>query len=450
MIALKQKIKAWLGPLWWYSVVMFCIQRIGDVINIYTGLWLVPKWISSNELGAVLPLGQIGGLLGLPLAILLTPFTKFLSTFCAKDELGKVKAFLYDTLLLTGLSALVIAAYTWLSAPFVFERLRIRGSVLVWVLCGVAITSAFMPVLNSSLQGLKRFRCMGIVGLTSAPVRLLALLLLLPCAGFLGFFTAQFLSNAVAMGVSFLGLRKIMSREIHRVSYRCHLREMLRYTLPVALIMGVTSFSGTVQFFIIRQRLPDIESAAFYFCSRFSEMPNVLWSAIAVVFFPIVSEAFEKGKNTRRILMQVLGLTVLGGSVVAIGLGSVIDWLFGFVMRWNSYRPYAHLVVWMALTSVFRVAFACFSNHEMACRRFTFIYYSVPIALFESVLLVSLTGYGFFEPYLPKEWIDWMASVRAARLEFIVWVLFVSAALQFLGILVEFMIGRKHVVERSV
>jgi O-antigen/teichoic acid export membrane protein len=442
MILLKNKIKARLGPLWWYAAVMFCVGRFGDVINLYTGLWLVPKWVPPAELGALLPLGQIGGLLGLPLAILLTPFMKFLSAFGAKEEYGKVKALLHDALVLACVSAVAIAAYTWYSAPFVFERLRIGGTGLIWLLCGIAVTSAFMPVLNNGLQALKLFRCMGAVGMASAPFRLFFLLALLPACGLLGFFSAQFLANVATLGISFWGLRTVMSSEIRRESYRGHLREMLLYTLPIAALMAVGNITSTAQLLVIRQRLPDVESAAFYFGSRFSEIPNILWSAIAVAFFPIISEAFEKGKDTRRILTQVLLFTVGGGAVVAVALGVGIEWLFGEVPKWKAYQPYAYLVVWMAMTNVFRVASACFTTHEMACRRFGFISYGVPIALLEAAALVSLTGYGFFVPYLPPSWVEWMGSLRAARLEFIVWVMLASSFAMFLGLVIQMSLCR--------
>ena len=450
MIALMNRVRAWMGPLWWYSAVMFCVQRFGDVINLYTGLWLVPQWVPQSQLGAVLPLGQIGGLLGLPLAILLMPFTKFLNTFGAKGEFGKVKALLCDALFLTTVSSVVIAAYTWYAAPFVFERLRINGAALVWLLCGIAVTSAFLPILNNGLQALKLFRCMSVVGLASAPVRLIFLMALLPVSGLLGFFSAQFLFNVATVMISFWGLKKVLSRDVQRQSYLGHLREMVQYALPIVVVMVVGSISTTAQLLVIRQRLPDVESAAFYFGSRFSEIPNVLWSAIAVAFFPIISEAFEKGKDTRRILIQVLLFTVGGGAVVAVVLGLGIGWLYEAVQKWNAYRPYAYLVVWMAMTNVFRVAAACFTTHEMACRRFGFISYCAPIALLEAIALVSLTGYGFFVPYLPPSFVEWMGSLHAARLEFIVWMMLASSFATFLGLVTQLSLCRSGAKRASV
>lgn len=428
---LKDKIKARIGPLWWYAAVMFCIQRVGDLINIYTGLWLVPKWVPPDQLGALLPLAQIGGVLGLPLGILLIPFTKYLNAFGAREETGKVKALLSDALVLTCLSAFIVTAYTWYSAPFVFERLRIGGAGLIWLLCGIAVTSAFMPVLNNTLQALKSFRVIGHVGMFSAPIKLVCMWSLLPIFRLHGFFTAQFIANLISMGISFLALRKVLTRTIQRDSYRMHLREMWFYTLPVAVMMGASSIQTTAQLLIIRQRLPDVESAAFYFCSRFSEIPSALWSAIAVIFFPLISEAYEKGRDTRRVLFQVLLFSLAGGAAIAVSLGAASSFIFGMVEGWREYKPYAYLVGWLSLINVFRVGLACFTTHEMACRRFGFIYYLAPLSLVEAFLLVTLTGYTFFTPYVPASWVNWMGTLRAARLEFIVGVMFVSAMIQF-------------------
>ena len=56
-------------------------------------------------------------------------------------------------------------------------------------------------------------------------------------------------------------------------------------------------------------------------------------------------------------------------------------------------RPYAGLVGYIlplgAIATV-RVASACFTTHEMACSRFRFLRYTVPIALAEAAVLVAL------------------------------------------------------------
>ena len=124
--------------------------------------------------------------------------------------------------------------------------------------------------------------------------------------------------------------------------------------------------------------------------------------------------------------------------MIALLLGVSMEWVFGQAGQWANYRPYAYLTGWLALTNVFRVGYAIFVIHESACRRFGFLFYSVPLALSESLILISLTGYGFFTPFLPGPWVEWMGSLKAARIEFIVGVMLVSAFAQFIGILIQF------------
>ena len=47
------------GVLWWYAILLFVAQWFDDVINMFVGMWLVPKYVPQEELGAVLPLMSI-------------------------------------------------------------------------------------------------------------------------------------------------------------------------------------------------------------------------------------------------------------------------------------------------------------------------------------------------------------------------------------------------------
>jgi O-antigen/teichoic acid export membrane protein len=447
---IKDKIKTKLGELWWYSAILFIAQRLGDLINIYIGLWLVPQYVPMEQLGALLPLTQIIGLLGFPLAILLTPCTKFINTFSAKGEYGKVKSMLIDVCILLSLSSVLVGAYTWYSAPFFFARLRIDSTLLIWILTGITVTSLFTPIVNGVLSGLKKFRLMSVVGFFSTPVRMLVLFVLLPINGLLGYFSSQLALNVFFCVVSLWGIRHLVSRSVARESYYSHWREMISYTGPFVIITGVSTLSTTVQYLVIRQRLPEVESAAFYFCSRFSEIPNMLWASIGCIFFPLISDAHEKGEKTNNTLTNVLTLLFVGGGFIALLLGLTIPWVFGKISQCSLYQPYAYLVGWLAFANVFRVGFACFSLHEMACRRFSFLWYALPIALLESAFLVSFTGYGFFVPYLPMPWVEWMASLKVARLSYIVGVFFVTAMLPFALALLHLAVQRSKANKYSL
>ena len=121
------RIHAKLGDLWWYTVLLFFAQRIGDVVNMVVGLWLVPRYVPMEELGAVLPLMSVAGIVGLPLAVVSTPFVRFLAVYSANGEFGKVKtmlrdAFVASTLLIVVSFLLAIAVLPFSSSAFVSHR----------------------------------------------------------------------------------------------------------------------------------------------------------------------------------------------------------------------------------------------------------------------------------------------------------------------------------------
>ena len=67
---LLSKLHARLGDFWWYSLLLFAALRCGDLINAFVGLWLVPKYVPPEELGAVLPLMSFSTFIGFPMGSL--------------------------------------------------------------------------------------------------------------------------------------------------------------------------------------------------------------------------------------------------------------------------------------------------------------------------------------------------------------------------------------------
>ena len=80
------RIRAKLGDLWWYTILLFVAQRFGDVINMFVGLWIVPKYVPMEELGAVLPLTSVVSLIGIPLSIVAIPFLKFVAVMMERGR----------------------------------------------------------------------------------------------------------------------------------------------------------------------------------------------------------------------------------------------------------------------------------------------------------------------------------------------------------------------------
>lgn len=421
---IRSRIKTRLGDLWWYTLILLCAQRLGDVINAFVGLWLVPKYVSPAELGAVLPLTQVGSVLGLPLTILLIPFTKFLNTYATRGEYGKVKRLLCDMFVLSIILFAGTLVYARFFMPLVFTRMRVAEGSLGLLIVASGVISIVSTGFGNALQALKQFRLIAITSLLAAPLRLITMLVFMPFRAISGYFLGQSAPSALAIVVSLFGLRQKLGRQVRSEPYwLVDWRSIIRYTLPVAVYVVTGAIQVMVETFVIRHRLPDMDSAGYYVISRFAEIGAYTGMTFAFVLFPLAMENNEQGERSHRLLWQSMGGTLGSGLLLAAIFHFSGRWLLGQSSAWRDYVPYAPQMTVLTVIIVVRVASACFVNFEMACGRFGFVSYFILMSGIESVLLYGLTGYGFFEGLLPSGWIVWMASMRAARLDFLLQVM---------------------------
>ena len=71
-----------------HSLLLFLALRIGDVVNLAAGMWFVPKYVSPEEIGAVLPLTSFATLLSLPVFAFAMTVMKESAWLAAKGERG--------------------------------------------------------------------------------------------------------------------------------------------------------------------------------------------------------------------------------------------------------------------------------------------------------------------------------------------------------------------------
>ena len=96
MINLFNALRRRLGRLWWYTLLMFVASRMGDVIGLVIALFLVPMFVPTERLGAILPLIQFSVLIAIPMTIVTQTALKYLSQFVVVGEKGKIKRLLCD------------------------------------------------------------------------------------------------------------------------------------------------------------------------------------------------------------------------------------------------------------------------------------------------------------------------------------------------------------------
>jgi O-antigen/teichoic acid export membrane protein len=170
---IRATVKNRFGELWWYTTILFVTQQLGSIINAFIGLWLVPQYVPTEELGAVLPLMKVGGFIMLPIGILIMPYKKFINKFATNNEWGKVKQLILDMFAISIVLTLAAFLYAHFFMPFIFERLRVADGMLGLLIIFSGIITAILPIFVTILEALKQFKLISIAGLVCAPTRLL-------------------------------------------------------------------------------------------------------------------------------------------------------------------------------------------------------------------------------------------------------------------------------------
>lgn len=423
MKTLIEKLHARLGDFWWYSLLLFAALRVGDVINAVVGLWLVPKYVGQEQLGAVLPLTQFAASVGAPMSILVYVFSKMLVQYQTKGEHGKVKSMLIWSLSIAVGIVILTSIVTILILPHYFERLRVDSGSLTALIILSGLLGSVAPVFNSALQGLKKFNTITFVNLISAPVRLITMLVAMPFRALSGYMLGQSAAPFVSIVAACIALRKHLAKSVEAVSFwREDGRLIARYASMVSVTTLVGAICTPIMAMIVRQRLPEFESAAYYMLSRFAELSTYAGQTMLVVIFPFIAESQEKGKNPIKYLVHSsLGMTAFG-FVVTLAFAVGGEWLFNLI---PTCRPFVGLMPELVIMSVYMITCVLWSNltaYETARGRFRYYFiYGGPITILQTVFLVCFTGYTFFNGILPPAIIEWMSSLKIATLRNFLW-----------------------------
>ena len=430
MKALLDRLHAKLGDLWWYSLMIFIACRSGDVIQAFIGLWLVPKYVGPEELGAVLPLQQLSNLFAVPLAVLATVFAKYVNTYATRGEYGKVRSFIRDVLWTACGVFLICIVIAYLVIPHFYVRLNVASGMLTVLILAAGFASNIANLFTSALQGLKKFKTMTIQNLISAPIRLATLLLAMPIRALSGYILGQATPPATCSFLAAWSLHKDLKSIPLDTSWRKDLPEIWRYIWPVAIYMGVTTIAGTIQMTVYRQRLPEIESSAFYLLSRFAETAGYVSLSMTVVMFPMASEAHEQGQENRLILHKTLFTTFICTMLMAIGFYILARPMLSLNSTWHLYAQWASLLPVLTLTTGLAAICGSIVSYEIACRRYTAAYAYAASSALLSASLVVFTGYTFFIGIFPQNIIDAMACLNLAEISHITYFCFAVVALQ--------------------
>lgn len=409
-----------MGSLWWYGILLFGVNRIGDVVNLFTGAFLIPALIPEADLGAVTPLVKLAALIATPIGLFLTPAEKYFNVFFERGELGKARRLLRDVLCAATWVPALVSIGLLLSSKPLLERLSISDPRLLIFAVLLGTIGCIKPLFLSASKSFQIYSSVVWAGAPGPFVRLLMLWLLARYWPLRGFLLAQSLGEAVGLVVvAWAVLRFLHTAGNTWDSYRSDRPEMVRYAAPLVLCNILLSAQIFVEALVIRQRLPRSDSAAHYFIEMFALIPFYFGDAIKAFLFPTFSSKHERGETTGSVLGKAMLLSICMGMGCTLFLFVVSPWLLSLRSAWACAMPFAALVSVSALGKTFRMTADCFVLHEQACRRFRFLWHYATFLALSTGGLYALEGWSFFQPYLPAPLWNTIAAWPRESLPFI-------------------------------
>ena len=401
MRQLLQKLHARIGDFWWYSLMLFVACRAADLLNAFVGLWLVPKYVDPSELGAVLPLTQFANFLAIPAAAFANAFRNEVSRLSVNSEFGKLKTLMRGVFVATAIFlflAIVVARFTM---PLLLERIRIVEGSLGIVIIAASFIGTAAPIYTNTLQALKKFREQSIISTIGAPIRLIAMLVAMPFRAITGYFVGQAATPAFSIAASVVALRKELSVKAEPFWTNETFKKFSALFALFLLMTGSGNLFGLIEATVIRQRLTDLDSAGYYMATRFSEIASFLLSTVAFTIFPFLAKISANKQDTKPLVFKATAASIAFSALVALPFFFVGQPILRLLPHGESYANYWWAIPWLIGISMFSAFAGIFTTAEIAANRFAYLKWYIPLDVVYPILLLLVTGYGYYAHFLP-------------------------------------------------
>ena len=408
MRALLDRLHKRMGDFWWYSLMLFCACRVADLLNAFVGLWLVPKYVDPSELGAVMPLTNFATLLAIPVAAFAIAFRNEVSRLSINGEFGKLKTlmrgvFIASTIFLS--LAIVIARFTF---PHFLERIRIAEGSLGVIIIAASFVSAVAPIYSNALQALKKFKAQSVISIIGAPVRLITMLATMPIRAVTGYFVGQASVPAFHMAASVICLRKELTVAAEPYWERTTVGKFIKLFMAFLTAGIASSLYPLVESTVLRQRLPDLDSAGYYMATRFSDIAGFLAATLAFTLFPFIADTAKRGEDTRSFTVKSILANGFFCFLLAIPFFVFGKAILSILPHGDQYAEYWWAIPWLIAIVWISSVYGFYSLTEIAASRFGFLKWAVPLDILYAVLLLIVTGHGYLTGNIPHTWTDFL------------------------------------------
>ena len=369
------------------ALLLFVAMRAGDLVSVAAGMWFVPRYVSPEDIGAVLPVTSFATFLALPMFAFAMTVMKESACLAANGERGKVKSLLCGVFVAVGAILAVVLAASSVAVPHFLKAMRVSDASVGILVVSAAFLGCVAPVYTDALQSLKRFRALAVVEFGGAVVRFLVMLAAMPVRALAGYFAGQVALPAFRIVGSVAALRKDLS--VPAVPYwnRDSARRIAFAFLAVLAYQGVPMAASLVEQSVLRTGFSAADSAGYYMVSRFSDFLHYLTFPLLLVMFPYTATAARQNASTRPFVLKCAAVTLAAAALMAAIYALFGTRILALMPHGSDYADYARLMPWLVPITALTTCQVFHTNAEVSAGRFGFLAWLVPLHVVYPVLL---------------------------------------------------------------
>lgn len=399
-----------------HAFVLFLALRAGDLVSITAGMWFVPRYVSPEDIGAVLPITSFATFLSLPIFALAMTVMKESACLSSNGERGKIKSLLKGTFLTTAAILVSTLAATALSMPIFLNKMRIDDSLAGFLVVASAFLGCCAPVWTDALQSLKRFNALAAIEVTGSVFRFTTMVLIMPLKALAGFFAAQASLPAFRIVAGAFALRRDLAVPAEPYWNHASIQRLTQSFLAILAYQGVPLFVSMMEQSLLRSSLPAADSAGYYMITRFSDFLFYLTFPLLLVMFPYTATAAQRGESTAPYVVKCSAATMIAASAMAAVYTLFGTELLALMPNGDNYPTYARYMPYLTLITALTSCQTFFTNAEVSAGRFRFMKWFVPLHCVYAATLYAGIKYGTADSL--GRYIAWFAAIAIMRFIF--------------------------------
>ena len=360
---------------------MFLAFIINYIFHFYVGRTLGPE--DYGTFGVLLSIVYI---IVMPLMAIQTTLSKYVAELNAKNERSKLYYLFCKSLKKLGVFGLIVSVVFLVLSPLLSSFLKIE-IISPLIILGSSIAFAFLvPVVRGFLQGLQRFKLLGLTFLIESLSKIfLGIPLVFFGFGINGAISGFALSFILPLFILFYFMKGGFFKEQGR---KFNTSQVYRYSFPVLVMLVVLTGLYSWDVVLVKRFFDPIVAGQYAALSLFGKIIFFGTLSISMVMFPKVLELNSENKGSLTLLFKSILIALflgLSASLLYFLIPKfIITMLFGEEFLVISNLLWTFGIVMTIFSICYLISF-----YNMALRRTKFLYFIIFFNLLE-IFLITL------------------------------------------------------------